>query len=578
MENQQHKSPALRRQISRKPVPTAQASKISQPCPTEPAKEPLLPSQPEDNSSQGFSPQCPSSSADISTHKSEGKEQQNIDSGENRPREGSRLKPGTWRIIKGWWQELACCCLGVASFAALVVVLQKFDGQPPPNWPLGLTINAAIAALSTISRIALAIPITEGLAQAKWAWFKKRPRPLRDFDAFEQASRGIWGSLMLVVRTNGWLLSILAAIVLNSTVATSTITQSAVTYPIRNIDISLDGSAIAWRLAVGGSAVSNSITYVTDFIHQDEEDENRYNLPNNISARKDPGRNRQSWLWTYFVGLGTPLSHPELNSTCILSYFALQMRDNTADAAEVSLYWCVHTYSAKVVDNVLLMNMTSSESTPSVQSSRLTITPPGESIGYEVPVGGNGVITDHVNRTMTGTSSHYPGTPVTGVSGSDMFAQAHDDVEAEYGARLNGTITADEQRIWWDAVDGMARNVAAGLTNSLLNNTPNVHGTAFRSQTYVQVRLPWLALLGAQVVLSLIILLVIIIETATADVDIVKSSALPSLFAISAEEKANLECGAPKGDSGSGGNDCCLAPVSIDGQFKRKENRWILDG
>ncbi|TDZ23039.1 hypothetical protein Cob_v004038 [Colletotrichum orbiculare MAFF 240422] len=601
-----HKDPDLRRQISGKLVPSAQPSSISQPGPTEPAKEPLLPSQPDDSGSQSFSPQRPGSSADISTYESEGNKQQDIVTEEDKPKEGNRLMALAWRIIKGWWQELVCCCLGIASFAVLAVVLQSSDGQPPPDWPLGLTINTA-----------------------KWAWFKKQPRPLRDFDAFEQASRGIWGSLTLVVRTKGWLLGILAAIVLTSTVATSTITQSAVTYPTRNVDISSDGSAIAWRLdanaPVATEIISNErtvgrgilqglhmpvtqalpfrepqcrstnctwpafstlsvchvTTNVTDLISPSGPYyEVRYDLPNGISTTMVRGREKFSYLPTYFVSLGTPLSHPELNRTRILSYFAI----NIPDATEVSLYWCVNTYTAKVVGNVLFMNMTSSDGTANSHnnSSELFITPPGGStFQYKVPVDGNEKIIDLVNRTMTGTSTNSrSGTPETGISGSDMFIQALDDIEADSRDKVNATMNVlDLQKIWWNsAVDGMARNVAAGMTNSLISSSPStVNGTALRSETYVQVRLPWLALLGAQIVLSLNVLVAIIIETELAGVDVIKSSSLPALLAISAREKAALELCSSEEDSGAGRNDRYLAPNSIDGQFRRKGNRWILD-
>lgn len=108
------------------------------------------------------------------------------------------------RILKGWWQELICCVLSIASLVALVFFLRAFDGEPLPNWPSGITINTVVAFLATISRTAFVIPVTEGLSQAKWNWFKKKPRPLEDFDAFDQASRGPWGSVTLLFRTVGW--------------------------------------------------------------------------------------------------------------------------------------------------------------------------------------------------------------------------------------------------------------------------------------------------------------------------------------------------------------------------------------
>lgn len=76
---------------------------------------------------------------------------------------------------------------------------------------------------------------------------------------------------------------------------------------------------------------------------------------------------------------------------------------------------------------------------------------------------------------------------------------------------------------------------------SLLPGTSNVNGTAWQREVYVAIRWPWLTLLAAQVLLSVLLLAMVIIETVGADVDIVKSSMLAALFAIGAEEKTALE-------------------------------------
>jgi hypothetical protein len=40
---------------------------------------------------------------------------------------------------------------------------------------------------------------TKGISQLKWSWFS-RDRPLIDFEQFDLASRGPWGSFLLVLR------------------------------------------------------------------------------------------------------------------------------------------------------------------------------------------------------------------------------------------------------------------------------------------------------------------------------------------------------------------------------------------
>lgn len=106
--------------------------------------------------------------------------------------------------VGAWLQEILCCGISVVALIVLVVILNAYNGKPLPDWPSGITINAVVALLSTISRTAFLIPVAEGLSQCKWNWFKLKARPLKDFDLFDQASRGPWGSLSLLTRTKGW--------------------------------------------------------------------------------------------------------------------------------------------------------------------------------------------------------------------------------------------------------------------------------------------------------------------------------------------------------------------------------------
>lgn len=84
------------------------------------------------------------------------------------------------------------------AMGAIVVILKLYDQKPLPQWRFSITINSLVALFSTISKAALLIPIAEGLSQLKWLWFAERPKKLFDFEAFDKASRGSWGSLQLL--------------------------------------------------------------------------------------------------------------------------------------------------------------------------------------------------------------------------------------------------------------------------------------------------------------------------------------------------------------------------------------------
>ena len=102
-----------------------------------------------------------------------------------------------------WWPfELLATFLSTASFLSLIVVLRKFDGSSHTTWRRGLlTLNGLVAILSTVTRTALMVPVAEALSQMKWNWFsgsRRTARPLADLEAFDQASRGAFGSLKLL--------------------------------------------------------------------------------------------------------------------------------------------------------------------------------------------------------------------------------------------------------------------------------------------------------------------------------------------------------------------------------------------
>ena len=42
--------------------------------------------------------------------------------------------------------------------------------------------------------------VAKALGQLKWLWFTRPKKPLMDFVAFDEASKGPWGSLLLLIK------------------------------------------------------------------------------------------------------------------------------------------------------------------------------------------------------------------------------------------------------------------------------------------------------------------------------------------------------------------------------------------
>lgn len=105
--------------------------------------------------------------------------------------------------LRAWWHELAWCLLAIGLLIALVVVLRCYENKAAPKWPSELSLNTVVATIATMCRALTVIPISEGLSQLKWNSLSRTERPLRDLYTFDQASRGPWGSLMLIFRAQG---------------------------------------------------------------------------------------------------------------------------------------------------------------------------------------------------------------------------------------------------------------------------------------------------------------------------------------------------------------------------------------
>ena len=83
------------------------------------------------------------------------------------------------------------------------MVLYRADGNSPPKWPLNITLNTFLAFFTSLVKIAFMFPIFEGLGQLKWMWFMADAKPLSDFQAFDEASKGSWGCVKLLAQFKG---------------------------------------------------------------------------------------------------------------------------------------------------------------------------------------------------------------------------------------------------------------------------------------------------------------------------------------------------------------------------------------
>ena len=106
--------------------------------------------------------------------------------------------------LKAWGPEVAWCALALVLLLAIAGILNHYKERTEKKWFNGeLTLNAVVAFVATLCRASMVIPIAECISQLKWNSFASGKRPLKDLYAFDQASRGPYGSMVLLFKTSG---------------------------------------------------------------------------------------------------------------------------------------------------------------------------------------------------------------------------------------------------------------------------------------------------------------------------------------------------------------------------------------
>ncbi len=85
------------------------------------------------------------------------------------------------------------------SIAVIGILLACYNNKPVLDWK-GVTLNAIVSLLSTMSSALLAFTVSESLGQAKWVWLSWQQRPLNDLNLIDQGSRGPLGSFKILTK------------------------------------------------------------------------------------------------------------------------------------------------------------------------------------------------------------------------------------------------------------------------------------------------------------------------------------------------------------------------------------------
>ena len=134
-----------------------------------------------------------------------------------------------------WFYELIAIGISVASLIAIGAILIAYDQQRSPQLRFGLTLNAIISILATAMKAGLVFAVASSISQLKWCWMQKIPRPLRDLQRFDEASRGFSGAFTMLFTRSARSLASVGAVITILAVAIDPFVQQLAAYPIRTV-------------------------------------------------------------------------------------------------------------------------------------------------------------------------------------------------------------------------------------------------------------------------------------------------------------------------------------------------------
>ncbi|KAG4439959.1 hypothetical protein IFR05_004533 [Cadophora sp. M221] len=467
----------------------------------------------------------------------------------------SRLPPSKFQAAADWFLwEILSIAVAALSVVSIVVVLISFNGKAQPQWPMGITINSILSWLSTIARSSLLVPITKGISQLKWTWFGSVQR-LADLQRFDDASRGPWGSLMLLWSLkNGGRVAYFAAIGAVATIlmlgmdpfiqqlvvfrtrevpltnATSSVTRADYFYErplgrFQTHDVSLGMKAAmyggifqsatsqpSFECASGSCtwplysslAVCSLCTDLTPKLTTHCDAENRFcnlTLPyaSSPSLRNMAGEVLKAN--TSIPSVSYSFEGALLNFIGIAGAPGEFQLNSTfkALATECVLVPCVNTYRSSVVEG---------NYTEEVVASYTNYTGVTSSVS-----GGMNVTLEPPPHSFPGSSKQYNLDILTIVAISNYLAEflsgyAYRDPQ---GSR---SFSSDAAQGFWEAesFELPLRNLAAGMTKVIRDSNttdakgnqllPNAEGTVWGNETYIEVHWWWLCLPALLIVLS----------------------------------------------------------------------------
>ncbi|KAJ5116552.1 hypothetical protein N7456_000900 [Penicillium angulare] len=128
----------------------------------------------------------------------------------------------------------ACIGVGVTFGAFIIMTLTViYNGKQKPQLFKGITLNAIVSILATASKSSLMFVVGECIAQLRWVSFRESRQSLSYIQLYDSASRGPWGSLIILFKDKCRSLVTIGALIVIFTATFDPFMQQIVDYPVR---------------------------------------------------------------------------------------------------------------------------------------------------------------------------------------------------------------------------------------------------------------------------------------------------------------------------------------------------------
>ncbi|KAI0413495.1 hypothetical protein F5X98DRAFT_390795 [Xylaria grammica] len=432
-----------------------------------------------------------------------------------------------------WIWEFASWIVSSLLLAGVVLTLSLHQDQPLPEWPFGITINALISFLSSLSTSTLVVVISSIIGQRSWTTLASAERPLRQLELYDDASRGAMGCFLLLLQ-NRWNVTSIAGLVVIASLATGnlsdTLTRNSLlsrptcstgncTYP------DFDSLAICSACAnvTNQLSMSRGLSRYNSSVPQ-------WTLPNRFAVDVDPNSLSRTVVKTggSYDPLTLETGLPIVNITAVQPCEKSDLTSCGATAQECTLYWCLNRYKSSVVQGLLYEDIMDTvkygfttnanllENDTYVFQTNYTSLAQETTTKFNVSKWGSASFTDLIAETLTQEVFWW------GANGTDAI---------EAVASLDSTFPSVPLDM-----SPTFEALALSLTSAVRSyshdemSLQQVSGQALQAIPRLRVRWEWITLPFALQIISLLLLCYTVVKTSLKRRPVWKSSFLATVF------------------------------------------------